>query len=388
MVGHLVRTGEGATFTLDDDYRRRARRPVLGQIFEDDPTAKRYVRQGVPSWFANLLPEGALRDLIAERAGVHRARSWFLLELLGLDLPGAIVVRRVGEAPDVPSEDLDASDDADEQQLKFSLAGVQLKFSALRDERGLTVPAQGRGGDWIVKLPDQRLEGVPETEYSVMRWAREAGIVVPDVMLLDISDIAGLPSQFYDKPGRAFAVQRFDRVEGRRIHMEDFAQVLNLTPREKYGHANYESIARILASVAPQDVDEMVRRLVFQVLSGNGDAHVKNWSLIYADEVHPRLSPAYDLLNTTAYVANDDLGLRLGNTKTFGEITVSTFRRFATRAGLDDDAVAKSVVAQIDATREAWAVVRSSFEGPGFVIEEIERRLETLPLAVNRSASA
>ena len=79
----------------------------------------------------------------------------------------------------------------------------------------------------------------------------------------------------------------------------------------------------------------MVRRLVFLVLSGNGDAHVKNWSLIYRDGVHPRLSPAYDLLNTTAFVRNDDLGLRLGEKKAFEEITVSTFLRFAQRAGLD-----------------------------------------------------
>jgi len=191
----------------------------------------------------------------------------FLLELLGLDLPGGVVIQREGDAPELSFSELDEPDGADEQPLKFSLAGVQLKFSALRTERGLTVPAYGRGGDWIVKLPDQRLDGVPEMEYGIMRWAHEAGLVVPDVELLDITDINGLPSQFYEKPGNVFAVKRFDRVEGSRIHIEDFAQVLDLTPGEKYGHANYESIARIIAAVAPQDVDEMVRRLVFQVLS-------------------------------------------------------------------------------------------------------------------------
>lgn len=387
LVGRLTRSGEGATFTLDDGYRRLAQRPVMGQVFEDDPTARHFVRQGLPVWFGNLLPEGVLRDLIAERAGVNPARSWFLLELLGLDLPGAVVIRRELEAPAL--EELDEPYDVNEQPLKFSLAGVQLKFSALLNERGLTVPAQGRGGDWIVKLPDQRWEGIPETEYSVMQWAREAGLDVPDVLLLDIQDVEGLPTQLYEQPGRAFAVQRFDRAGGQRVHIEDFAQVLSLTTREKYGHANFESIARILAAVAPEeDVDEMVRRLVFLVLSGNGDAHVKNWSLIYPDGVHPRLSPAYDLLNTTAFVRNDDLGLRLGGKKAFEEITVSTFLRFAARAGLDESAVEAAVLSQIEATVTAWERTTPTFEGPQHVAAEIERRLGTLPLAVNRARSA
>jgi serine/threonine-protein kinase HipA len=207
-------------------------------------------------------------------------------------------------------------------------------------------------------------------------------------MLVDVAEVEGLPGQFYDEPGRAFAIQRFDRVEGRRIHIEDFAQVLGLTSREKYGHANYESIARILAAVAPEDADEMVRRLVFLVLSGNGDAHVKNWSLIYPDGVRPRLAPAYDLLNTTAFVTNDDLALRLGGTKAFEEVTVATFRRFASRARLDESAVEAAVLAQIDATLDAWELTRSTFAGPDRVAAEIDRRLGTLPLATNRARGA
>ncbi len=117
LAGRLIRTGEGATFTLDDDYLGLARRPVLGQVFEDDPTAKHFVRQGVPSWFSNLLPEGPLRELIAERAGVHSARSWYLLELLGLDLPGAVVIRREGDPSEFSAAELDESEDVDEQPL-------------------------------------------------------------------------------------------------------------------------------------------------------------------------------------------------------------------------------------------------------------------------------
>ena len=68
--------------------------------------------------------------------------------------------------------------------LRFSLAGVQLKFSAMGDARGgLTIPARGVGGDWIVKLPSLQFPGVPENEFSMMTLARAVGISVPVVKL-------------------------------------------------------------------------------------------------------------------------------------------------------------------------------------------------------------
>jgi serine/threonine-protein kinase HipA len=379
-VGQLTRTNEGASFLLDDDYRRLANRPVLGQVFEDDPTAKNWVRQGVPVWFSNLLPEGPLRDLIAARAGVHPSRSFFLLEVIGLDLPGAVVVAREGATAAGLVEEAEASEDVDEQPLKFSLAGVQLKFSALRDDRGLTVPAQGLGGDWIVKLPDQRFDGVPENEYSTMLWARHSGINVPEVALVEVATIGGLPTDLSQRGGTAFAVRRFDRSAGGRVHIEDFAQVLNLKPSQKYGYANYETLVRVIAALVPSDVDELLRRLVFQILAGNGDAHVKNWSLIYPDGVQARLAPAYDLMSTVPYIRNDALGLSLGRVKAFEDVTLDVFRRFADRSGIDADHVVTVVTAQVDATVEAWKTVGPEFCARDHVRDDIERRLASLPL--------
>lgn len=378
-VGTLERTGEGASFHLDDDYLTLADRPVLGQAFEDNPRDDYHVRFGVPAWFSNLLPEGALRELVAQRAGVHVSRSWFLLDLLGMDLPGAVIVRPA-EGSELLPEQIEETADADEQPLKFSLAGVQLKFSALREGRGLTVPVHGNGGDWIVKLPDQRHDGVPETEFATMNWAREAGIQIPPTALFDVADVAGLPTALYDAGGKAFAVQRFDRSSDTRIHIEDFAQVLSLTPRDKYGHTNYESIARVLFALAPADIDEMVRRLVFQIVAGNGDAHAKNWSLIYPDGRRARLSPAYDLMNTTAFVQPDDLALNLGGTRDFNSLNRERFRRFARHTGIDEGHVVSLVDEQVQATVDAWQSQQSELGMPSHVADEINRRLRALPL--------
>ena len=91
----------------------------------------------------------------------------------------------------------------------------------------------------------------------------------------------------------AFAIKRFDRQSGvhgtERVHMEDFAQVLAKYPHEKYGSANYAQIGRILyqfSGDAITDAQQFARRLLVNILLANGDAHLKNWSLLYADRLH------------------------------------------------------------------------------------------------------
>ena len=229
-MGELVRSHEGSTFVIRPEYWELANRPVLGQVFEDAPLANYWVRQGVPPWFANLLPEGPLRELVAKRAGVNPAREYFLLGVLGADLPGAVVIAPAheGEVPITESEVIEAAEQEMGVELKFSLAGIQLKFSALRGDRGLTVPVHGVGGDWIVKLPDQRYPSVPENEHTMLSWAAAAGIDVPLLELVEVSAIQGLPQEIQNLGGVALAVRRFDRAENNaRVHIEDFAQVLN-----------------------------------------------------------------------------------------------------------------------------------------------------------------
>ena len=130
----------------------------------------------------------------------------------------------------------------------FHLAGVQLKFSAVMEASGgLTVPAGGMGGSWIVKLPSARFAAVPENEFVMLELARRVGIAVPDNRLVEMAEIKGLPEEARAPGGKALAVQRFDRVPGGEpVHMEDFAQVFGLFPNDKYGHRSYANIASVL----------------------------------------------------------------------------------------------------------------------------------------------
>jgi serine/threonine-protein kinase HipA len=234
-VGAIIWLGGDRTvFTFDDAYADDRGRPTMGLSFKDAMgdliRDQKRTQTRLSPFFSNLLPEGPLRAYLAERAGVNAAREFYLLRALGRDLPGAIIARGPDSeepGPEPEEEALSTGKEAAEAPLRFSLAGVQLKFSALEKARGgLTIPATGVGGSWIVKLPSTRFPGVSENEFSMMTLAKAVGIDVPDVQLLDLDQIAGLPDGIGRLEGAAYAIRRFDRTaNGGRVHMEDFAQV-------------------------------------------------------------------------------------------------------------------------------------------------------------------
>ena len=146
-------------------------------------TEIRGYRVRVPPFFSNLLPEGHLRSYLAARIGVNPEREFLLLHALGADLPGAVTVASMDAEASARNDrrPREASDDGSARApLRFSLAGVQLKFSAVMEAAGgLTIPADGIGGSWIVKLPSARFPAVPQNEFVTMGLARGIGIPVP-----------------------------------------------------------------------------------------------------------------------------------------------------------------------------------------------------------------
>ncbi|MGH2436985.1 MAG: type II toxin-antitoxin system HipA family toxin, partial [bacterium] len=210
LVGALTHLGgEAVIFSFDRSYvEAGSDRPTLSLGFKaaDGGLVEqmRPTRVRLPPFFSNLLPEAHLREYLAARGGVHPDREFFLIWLLGADLPGAIEVRSTdGTLPPVAAEDGDRSPRG-EQPFRFSLAGVQLKFSALMGaSKGLTLPVDGVGGNWLVKLPSLRFEAVPENEYAMMTLARKVGIDVPDVRLVATSDIGRLPQDLPEAFGQS-----------------------------------------------------------------------------------------------------------------------------------------------------------------------------------------
>jgi serine/threonine-protein kinase HipA len=374
---------ERSEFSFLDSYRELPERPVLSQLFEDDLNGRYQSRMRLTAFFSNLLPEGALRALLANKAGVHPEREFFLIQELEEDLPGAVRIRATGEPVNpepLPSAPVQGR--AIEGGLRFSLAGVQLKFSMIRSERGLTIPMKGEDGDWIAKLPDSRFAGVPENEFVVMGWARTVGIQVPEVQLHALAELHNLPPEVQGIKGHAFVVRRFDRAGERRIHIEDFAQVFGRYAHDKYEGASYENIGQLLFSLnGERALEEYVRRLAFMALVGNADAHLKNWSLIYPDSQHAVLSPAYDLVAVVAFLPNQQLGLSLGGSKRFEDVSFDSFRRFAKRVHLDEGTTVRAVRLARDQVLATLHAKQSSEAGATLAARLISEHLPRIPLA-------
>jgi serine/threonine-protein kinase HipA len=255
-----------------------------------------------------------------------------------------------------------------------------LKFSAIQEAAGgLTIPADGLGGSWIIKLPSARFPAVPENEFAMLELARAIGITVPQNRLVAVREIKGLPRDASDLAGNALAVQRFDRgPEGQRVHMEDFAQVFGLFPDEKYESRSYANIAAVLwAETGEEGTYAFLQRLVFSVLIGNGDMHLKNWSLLYLDGRVPILSPAYDFVSTVPYVEDEKLALSFGDSRSLTGITKEQIRRFADTARLPTSPLWEIVRDTVARTVRAWKALEARDLVPGEIEAKIDRQIKT-----------
>lgn len=158
--------------------------------------------------------------------------------------------------------------------------------------------------DLIVKSGRQQYPGLAANEFLCMTMAAEAGIPVPAFYL--------------SKNHELFVMKRFDRTpQGLALGFEDMAALGGLSAREKYDRS-YSFIARLVESFAsPEHVAASLHSLfdivALSCIVGNGDAHLKNFGLLYTDPSTSdcQLAPAYDIVNTTAYIPEDGLALEL-----------------------------------------------------------------------------
>jgi serine/threonine-protein kinase HipA len=402
-IGVITRlAGDRQLFAYEQDYVDDEKRPALSLSFKGSTgglvTQTRPTGRRVPPFFSNLLPEGHLRDYLAERADVNSEREFFLLAVLGADLPGALVVaplERDEQQQDAHHHDDEQREDdhghGGEGSLRFSLAGVQLKFSAVMETSGgLTIPVDGTGGSWIVKLPSARYKAVPENEFAMLELARRVGISVPENKLVAIASINGLPAQAHRAEGNALAVKRFDRLpSGEPIHMEDFAQVFGVFPNDKYKQRSYANIAAVLwAESGEESTWEFVRRLVFSVLIGNADMHLKNWSLIYPDRRTPVLSPGYDFVATLPYLLDDKLGLSFGDSKSLSEITPDQLRRFADAARIPTSPLWQIAAETAERTVAEWKTLEQKDLLPKDMSASIEKHIHAVAATVTGNGGA
>lgn len=219
----------------------------------------------------------------------------------------------------------------------------------------------------------------------MMTLASLVGIDVPQIDLIDIGVIKNLPDGIERLGGHAFVIERFDRTsDGGAMHIEDFAQVFGVYPEDKYRTARMRNIAEVLAAEGSQiDTAELIRRIVFNALIGNGDMHLKNWSVIYPDRRTAAIAPAYDFVSTVPYIPGDSYGLKISRTKGFAEITGDELTHLAAKAALPEKLVMDTARETVERFHEKWQSEKHDMPMTAEVRAVIDAHIKTVPLATS-----
>ena len=260
-------------------------------------------------YFDNLLPEEDQRVLLAKDARLDAADAFGLLAWYGAESAGSLTLLPPEAAPQTTEPLRPLPDDALQARIRqlpraplthaavkrMSLAGAQHKLAVVLQDGALFEPAGATPSTHILK-PDHPDADYPHSvinEWFVMRLARRLGLDVPEVHRRYV-------------PSPVYLIARFDRIAGeqgwQRRHAIDACQLLGLDRSFKYTQGSLESLAALANACRSPAVarSRLFGWLVFNVLVGNSDAHLKNLSFLVSHE-GVQLAPFYDLLSVATY---------------------------------------------------------------------------------------
>ena len=346
--------------------------PALPRIAS--PHVDAATNRPVQWYFDNLLPEEALRTVIAKEVDLDAEDAFGLLAHFGSESAGSLILhdpekpfRAERGLKPLPLEelnqriiDLPKASLTKNAPKRMSLAGAQHKMLVVLKDGKLFEPLSGTPSTHILK-PNHQGDDYPASvmnEYFTMRLAAALGLDAPTV------------HRIYT-PEPVYIVERFDRVapkteDGRlasgedanaiqRRHVIDTCQLLNKARTFKYTAAHLETLTQVIQYCRSKAAArlQLYRWIVFNVLMGNGDNHIKNISFMI-DASGINVAPAYDLLCTAAYetkaLANENanwprthLAFSLGDVKTFDGVTRSQILAAAKALGLAETTAAREL---------------------------------------------
>lgn len=253
--------------------------------------------------------------------------------------------------PKIPFNTPDISVEAQKMVGKMSISGVQPKLSVIHELKKHQLVVIETGGVYILKPQTDRFKSLPENENLCMCLATAYGLNVPPHGLLPLQD------------GRlTYVVKRFDRMkDGTKLQQEDFQQLLQTD--DKY-NGSYEKMANFIKEYSDTPgldlIDLFERALLFFVL-GNGDAHLKNFSLIKEKPVGYHLSPAYDIVNSRLVMPaeREEMCLSLQGKK--NRLAGNDFLKLSKHFGLKEKQVDNAINRLINLKPSFEAMIEQSF---------------------------
>lgn len=342
------------------------------------------------NFFANLLPEGGVREQIVRDLKIANS-DFELLRAIGGECAGALSLLPVGREPSRDQTYVTLSDEQlsdlvrnrgqvyasypPGERPRLSLAGAQNKLAVLVRDNEYLLPRSEAPSSHILKFEVEGYRHIPANETFTTMLAAGIGMPVVEIELLLIDGERCSLTKRYD---------RYPDESGRvhRLHQEDFCQALGYPSDKKYQDAGGPSFAdcyralRDLSTEPARDTLELLRWQVFNLLAGNSDGHAKNLSLLHPRAGVARLAQFYDLVCTRAIARIDHhLAFDIGGERDPGRIRADHWDRMATQCDIRPSFLRGLVEETATSIANQIGSVRESFEmrfGPYPALQQLE----------------
>ena len=346
--------GSRCVFTYDEGYLQSALPTISYTLpLRAEPHLSEY---GLHPFFDNLCAEGWLKNTQTRALGLRRDDRFSLLLAFGTDLAGAVSVIDPDPVGDIKIDRGDPENIA-ALSARASLSGVQPKLGAIKEGRVFRPVKRGERATYIAKLPSPALPDILELEYITAQAC--AALLKEDIVAeMTLAPLRGVAE-------RVLFVKRFDRTkDGEQLHFEEFNQLLGKRPEDKY-EACYEHMAYFIIRNGDiclrAECDTLFRRVMACILTGNTDAHLKNFAMEHT-ESGLRLTPSYDLVAAACYPQYQTLALGIEGAENMriGSIGPKNIARLGNLFGLPDRAVMLAVSDFASRLDKAHSVVDAS----------------------------
>lgn len=362
FVGQLYKKDFVLCFKYDEEYLSSENPRELSAslcLSEDE-----YKGQVVEGYFSNLLPDEDKRKEVASIHKISKENTLGLLYKIGGDCAGAVSLYPVDVAPEFDGLDeyeLLSADKRNEillnlhriplgtgdEDFRISGSGAQDKLIARVKDGNIYLPLRGTPSTDIIKPNIKDHNKVWDSvfnEFFCMNLAKECGLEVPKSYIIYWDDIPYYVVERYDR-----FIDKDDNVS--RIHQEDFCQALSIDPEKKYeseGGPTLKDCYDLLVSIGVPANDKIrfLDMIIFNYMIGNGDAHGKNFSIIYRERL-PNVSPCYDVLSDAVYyedISKHKMAMKLGGQKYFSsKVKIENFDKLALDLGIKPDLLRKRI---------------------------------------------
>jgi len=315
LVGMLSQTAARTMqFAYDDEWLRSANRFPISRSL---PLEGTFTDSHSQHFFANLLPEGNVREQICKSLKISADNDFELLKAIGGDCAGALTITstRSSDLQERPPRYEPVTEEqlaswslgtpnafaavTGQSDIRLSLAGAQDKLPVYMEGTQIMIPLGNAPSTHILKFASPHYSHLPENETFITLLAKEVGLPVVDVCIRKTAKSSITIIARYDR--------RWDADQWTRLHQEDFCQALGIDASRKYekeggpSHKQCAALIRQHVTFPLVDLQKHLRWSLFNLLVGNADAHGKNLSLLYDRSGLPSLAPFYDLVCTRNY---------------------------------------------------------------------------------------